>query len=222
MTKNSPNRLEDNMLPEYDLSTMGRPVRGKHAARMIQEGYSVTVHNQDGTATTRYVSPEEVQQRQVQRLAQGDYVAGDKVMGDKVSGDKTMGNQITNNLQGAQIGNFANEVSDNAQQTATNFTQTNNANTTELLALLSSMRQTIPQFPQDIREEITIDLDDLETELQKPEDQRNPKRLKRSLFALFTAATMIASPIAAITDFTNNTLEIANKFHIELPVPFLK
>jgi hypothetical protein len=33
---------------------------------------------------------------------------------------------------------------------------------------------------------------------------------------------MIASPIAAITDFTNNTLEIANKFHIELPVPFLK
>lgn len=45
---------DDEMLPEYDLSKLGRGVRGKHAEAMRQ-GYSVTVHHDDGTSTIRYV-----------------------------------------------------------------------------------------------------------------------------------------------------------------------
>ena len=123
----------------------------------------------------------------------------------------------TNNLQGAQIGNFANMVKDSATQTASNFTQTHNANTTELLQLLITLRQTATQFPTEIQEGVIIDIEDLETEIQKAEDNRSPTRLKRSLIALLTAATMIAAPIAGITDFTNNVLEIGNKLHIEIP-----
>ena len=95
--------------------------------------------------------------------------------------------------------------------------QTNNVTTTELLQLITTLRQTAIQFPAEIQEGVIIDLEDLETEIQKPKDQRSPARLKRSLIALFTAATMIAAPIAGITDFTNNVLEIGTKLHIELP-----
>jgi cold shock CspA family protein len=73
---------KDHMLQEYDLSKMGRLVRGKHADRMNQEGYSVMVHNEDGTTTIRYVSPEEVKERQAKRLTQGDKVSYDQVMGE--------------------------------------------------------------------------------------------------------------------------------------------
>jgi hypothetical protein len=202
---------DDDMLPEYDFSKMGTPVRGKHAQKIRDNGYSTTVHHEDGTSTTTYVTPEAIARRR------GDYVAGDKVMGDKVNGDKIMGNKITNNLQGAQIGNFANELNDHATQTTSNFTQTNNANTAEILKLIASLRQTASQFPQAIQEGIIIEIEDLETEIQKPTQQRSLPRLKRSLMALAAVATLIATPIAGMTDFTNNALDIATKLGIELP-----
>ena len=49
--------LDDEMLPEYDLSKLGRSVRGKHAEAMRQ-GYSITVHHDDGSSTTRYMPPQ--------------------------------------------------------------------------------------------------------------------------------------------------------------------
>lgn len=60
---------------------MGRLVRGKHADRMNQESYSVTLHNEDGITSIIYVSPEEVKERQAKRLTQGYKVSYDKVMG---------------------------------------------------------------------------------------------------------------------------------------------
>ena len=97
----------------------------------------------------------------------GDNIAGDKVIGDKVMRDK-IDKQFNNNLQGANIGNFANEVKDNAQQTASNFTQTSGASIAELLQLITNLRQTADQFPSDIREELIIDVEDVELEVQKP------------------------------------------------------
>jgi hypothetical protein len=38
---------EDEMLPEYDFSGK-KGVRGKHA-KALQQGYTVTIHNEDGT-----------------------------------------------------------------------------------------------------------------------------------------------------------------------------
>lgn len=49
-------QFDDEMLPEYDFSQLGQPVRGKHAKAMRQ-GYSVTIHHPDGTITHREVSP---------------------------------------------------------------------------------------------------------------------------------------------------------------------
>ncbi|MEH2330012.1 leucine-rich repeat domain-containing protein, partial [Nostoc sp.] len=125
----------------------------------------------------------------------------------------------TNNLQGANIGNFANEVKDNARQQASNFNQTSGANISEILQLIGNLRQTVAQFPPDIRDDIIIDIDDVEVEIQKPEKERNLPKLKKRLLALLTAATLIAAPIAGMTDFANNVLEIGNKLNIELKLP---
>ncbi len=46
---------EDGMLPEYDFS--GKNVkRGKHAEAM-RRGYTVTIHNEDGTTTVQRFGP---------------------------------------------------------------------------------------------------------------------------------------------------------------------
>ncbi|MEH2333086.1 hypothetical protein [Nostoc sp.] len=90
------------------------------------------------------------------------------------------------------------------------------------MQIISTMRQTAAQFPPDIRDDITIDIDDVEVEIQKPEKERNLPKLKKRLLALLTAATVVADPIAGMTDFANNVMEIGNKLNIELKLPSSK
>ncbi len=131
------------------------------------------------------------------------YGRGDNVAGDKVGGDKIAGNKVTNNLQGTNIGNFVNEARDNAQVTASQFMQTSNVNTADLLGLITQMRQTAAQFPPELQEEVTIDIDDIEAEIKKPENQRNLTRLKKRLITLAMIGSAVAAPIAGATDFAN-------------------
>ncbi|MEH1824887.1 MAG: COR domain-containing protein [Nostoc sp.] len=130
--------------------------------------------------------------------------------------------QFTNNLQGANIANLANQVKDNASQQASNFNQTSGANISEILHLIGNLRQTAAQFPPETHDDIIIDIDDVEVEIQKPEKERNLPKLKKRLVALLTAATVVAAPIASMTDFTNNVMEIGSKLGIELKLPPVK
>lgn len=148
----------------------------------------------------------------IHQYGSGDNIAGDKVLGDKVMRDK-IGTQINGN---ANIGNLANEVKDNARQQASNFTQTSGASVAELLQIISNLRQTAAQFPQEIREDVTIDIDDVEVEIQKPEKERNLPKLKKRLLALLAAVSFVATPIAGMTDFANNVMDIGNKLGIGL------
>jgi hypothetical protein len=96
-TEHLPNLDDDDMLPEYHLS--GNGVRGKFAQTFRENGYSVTIRHQDGTSTTRRVSPQEVIERQRQReqmkqAATTHTWTGDRVAGDKFTGDKVMGNKV--------------------------------------------------------------------------------------------------------------------------------
>ena len=151
----------------------------------------------------------------IHQYGSGDKIAGDKVMGDKVMRDK-IDKQFNNNLQGANIGNFANEVKDNARQQASHFSQTSGASTAEILELINKLRQTADQFPAEIREELIIDVEDVQVEIQKPAPERNIPKLRKRLLALLTAATVTFGAIASTTDFANNVLEIGNKLGIEL------
>ncbi len=81
------------------------------------------------------------------------------------------------------------------------------------------MRETADEFPEDIREGIIIDIEDIETEIQKPENQWNKTRLKKSLKAIVAAITAIALPIAGMTYFANTAIELGQKVGIELKLP---
>jgi hypothetical protein len=107
----------------------------------------------------------------------------------------------------------------NDQAQVTNFTQINNANTAELLQLITTMRQTAAQFPQEIQDDIIIDLDDVETEIKKPEADRNIPKIKKRLLAILAAISVMATPIASTTDFINNAIDLGSKFGIELLPP---
>jgi hypothetical protein len=122
-----------------------------------------------------------------------------------------------NNLQGAQIGNFANELKDNAQQTTSNFTQNDNI---QLLQLIDELRHTIEALPAETQETINIDLDDITEEVNKPQDQRNPQRLKHRLQgignAIHNAATLLRDP-GDIAKAITSLASLANLCGIHLP-----
>jgi hypothetical protein len=122
-----------------------------------------------------------------------------------------------NNLQGAQVVNFANELKDNAQQTASNFTQNDN---TQLLQLIDELRHTIEALPTETQETINIDLDDITEEVDKVQDQRNPQRLKHRLQgignAIHNAATLLKDP-GDIAKAINSLAGLANLCGIHLP-----
>jgi internalin A len=114
----------------------------------------------------------------------------------------------------APVGVVAN---DHAQ--VTNFTQINNANTAELLQLIATMRQTAAQFPQEIQDDIIIDIDDVEAEIKKPEADRNIPKIKKRLIAILAAVGLITGTIASATDFANNAIDVGSKLGIELHLP---
>ncbi|BAY21081.1 small GTP-binding protein domain-containing protein [Calothrix sp. NIES-2100] len=130
----------------------------------------------------------------------------------------------TNNFKEAQVGiiNIDTEVKGNASQSVGNLTQTSGANINEILQLIGNLRQTAAQFPPEIRDDIIIDIDDVEVEIQKPEKERNIPKLRKRLLALLTAASVAAAPIAGMTDFANNVMEIGSKLNIELKLPPVK
>jgi internalin A len=123
--------------------------------------------------------------------------------------------QKINNFNAPMSGVIA---SDNAQVSNNQFTQNNNANMAELFQLIAAMRQNAALFPKEIQDDVIIDIDDVEIEIQKPESDRNLPRLKKRLLALATAGSLMAAPIAGMTDFVNNATDLADKIGIELPI----
>jgi len=124
-----------------------------------------------------------------------------------------VGNQYTNNLQGSNIANFANELRDNASQTASQFSQTIGQNADEIVRLMTALREQAQQFSEDLRDDAIIQLDDLQQDLSTPA-RNQPKRITRRIVALLTFAGILGTTIATATEFANNVLELADKFEI--------
>ncbi len=149
----------------------------------------------------------------IHQHGQGDNFAGDKVMRDKI------GTQISS----SNIANVVNENKDNAQVTASHFSQTTGASPEELLQLIAALRQNLAQFPAEHQEDIEIDLEDVEAEIHKPAEQRNLSRLKKRLIALGSAALLVSSQAPSVVEqtsaFIDNVTELSTKVGIELPLP---
>ncbi|XGW00080.1 MAG: COR domain-containing protein [Leptolyngbya sp. BL-A-14] len=172
---------------------------------------------------------QEGQQKDEQRQS-GENALSDRlninIYNNNQQGDHKPMTEITNNNQNANIGNFVNEAKDSAHVTASNFSQTSGASTAELLQLIAAMRQTAAQLPPEIQEDIIIDIDDVEEQIKKPEQQRNLPRLKKRLLALAAVGTTIAAQISGATDYAdkaidvgNKAVELGHKLGIELQLP---
>ncbi|WP_445248340.1 leucine-rich repeat domain-containing protein [Microcoleus sp. OTE_8_concoct_300] len=133
-----------------------------------------------------------------------------------------LGNKMTQDSSNKPITHFSGPMSgvigsENAQVSNNTFNQNNNANTAELLQLISSMRETAAQFPEDDREEVLMEIGNVEEQLKKPEEKRNLKLIAKKLGAILAIAASIGSPIANMTGFTNDVTDLAQKFGVELP-----
>lgn len=139
--------------------------------------------------------------------------------GDNIAGDKVMGSKIAHNNQGANIGNLVNAAKDNTQISAS-INQTSGITTAELLALLTNLRQiATTQFPQDIQEDLILDIEDVEAEVQKPADQRSQPRLKKRLTALLAAVTVMTGAVSGVNEFTDEVIDLGRKLGLELALP---
>ena len=174
-----------------------------HSSQLLQLKYKSTAENTPMSNT-------------IHQYGQRDNVGGDKVRGDKVGGDKVDHSQA-NNLKNAKVSGVI--ARDNAQVSNSQFNQNNNSNTAELLKLISSMRETAEQFPEDIREGIIIDIEDIETEIKKPQNQWDRAILKKSLTAIGGAVIAIGVGVAGVTDFANTAIDLGQKMGIELKLP---
>ncbi len=126
--------LNDDTPSEYNFSGTG--VRGKFAKTLRENGYSVTIDNDDGTTSTRHVSPIEVmeqnRQREFLKQQSSNHImtqephqtwTGDRIAGDKVGGDKVMGNKVQiGTVQGDTIAGNKITQSQNLAQAAQEIT----------------------------------------------------------------------------------------------------
>lgn len=123
---------------------------------------------------------------------------------------------FNNDLRGANIANFANQLQDDARQVASNFSQNIGQNISEITRLINSLREMAEQFPQAQREEAMVHLDDLQEDITIPEKQK-PQRIKTRIVGLLTIAGMISGTVAGVADFSNNVLELSEKLGIPIP-----
>ena len=137
-----------------------------------------------------------------------------------VNGKKmTQDSSKTNNFNGPMSGVIG---SDNATVSNNAFIQNNNANTAELLQLISSMRETALQFPEDVRDGIILDIEAVEAEIKKPEKEQENTRLKTILKRILTAGTAIGIGVVGVTEFANTAIDVGQKLGIELSLPSVR
>ncbi|MEG5220019.1 COR domain-containing protein, partial [Microcoleus sp. ARI1-A5] len=162
--------------------------------------------------------------REYQDLVDIAKLAASRPIINKAEAKMTQHSSETNNFQGAfQGANFSGNIGGSSNSAEVSGNQSvqnnNNTNTAELLKLISSMRETASQFPEDIREGVIIDIEDLESEIKKPENEINHARLKKSFKAIVAAAAAIGLGIAGVTEFANTAIDVANKVGIEIQLP---
>lgn len=138
---------------------------------------------------------------------------GQSQMQSSSSESQSNSDSFNNDLRGANIANFANQLQDDARQVASNFSQNISQNINEITRLINSLREMAEQFPQAQREEAMVHLDDLQEDITIPEKQK-PQRIKTRIVGLLTIAGMISGTVAGVADFSNNVLELSEKLGI--------
>jgi CHASE3 domain sensor protein len=96
-----------------------------------------------------------------------------------------------------------------------------NQNNEAISQLITTLRASAQAFPSEQKDDVLMELDDLESDLSKP-DKQEPKRIGKRLqriLAAGTAAATLAGGAATFTgdlnEFTQNVLELGNKIGLD-------
>ena len=101
--------------------------------------------------------------------------------------------------------------------TVSNFSQNIGHNINEITRLIGSLREIAQGFPKSEREEVLVNLEDLQEDISIPEKQK-PERIKIRLGRLLVIAGTIAGIVAGSADFSNNVLELAEKLGVPIEI----
>lgn len=122
--------------------------------------------------------------------------------------DKSVINNTTIHAPNSSIG-----FVQSGSGTVSNFSQKIGQNIDEINTLIASLRKIAQEFPEAEREEVLMNLDDLEEDISKPEKQ-NPQKITLRLGRLLAITGTIAGLAAGVADFSNNVLELSDKLGI--------
>ncbi len=140
---------------------------------------------------------------------------GQSQMQNSSSESQSNSDTFNNDLRGSNIGNFANQVKDNARQVSSDFSQNIGQNSDEIVKIITSLREMAQDFPEEKREEIMVHLEDLEEDITKPEKLK-PQRIKTRIMSLLTISSMLVHVVAGVADFSNNVLELSEKLGVPI------
>lgn len=101
------------------------------------------------------------------------------------------------------------------------ISQTIGTNLNEIVQLIETLKKQSQGFPENLKDDIEITLEDLELDLAN-EQKRKPNRLRKRLRTLWLAACAIAVGVAGVTDFSNNLLELSEKLNVPIPVELIQ
>ena len=91
----------------------------------------------------------------------------------------------------------------------------------EIIRLIDSLSNLAKSFPEEQREEAESHLQDVQEQVNNPDEKKKRFKLKAGLAALLAVSMSLGGAVATAMDFTNNVLELSNKLKIELPELFL-
>jgi hypothetical protein len=128
---------------------------------------------------------------------------------------------INKNLSIDIKGNVGAFSTGNGEVTASQFSQKIAANLSDIMQLLNKLKMDIKGLPNDMRESIEINLDDLADEITN-ESNRTPKHFKSRLMAIWGILCVIAVGTTGVADFSNNILELSEKLNIPFPVELIQ
>jgi hypothetical protein len=124
--------------------------------------------------------------------------------------DKSVTNKTIINAPKSSFG-FVQSGSGNVS----NFSQNISQNADEITRLIRSLREMAQEFPEAQREEVLMELDNLQEDISKFEKQK-PERVKIRLGRLLGIAGTIAGVVVVAADFSNNVLELAEKLRVPI------
>ncbi|HEY9751600.1 MAG TPA: hypothetical protein V6C46_01510, partial [Coleofasciculaceae cyanobacterium] len=101
----------------------------------------------------------------------------------------------------------------NGNGSISHFTQNIGENIGEIRQVIGSLMQTAQGFPEEQRDAALLHLEDLESDLSKPEKQ-TPQRIKHRISALWAIACILGAGVSGAVTFSKDILDLGEKLGV--------